>query len=758
MKKKLYLRIRALILVILLILTTLIISPEQVLADTEVAADEESTQVTADEEVTATINDTEDQNDSEQSNNIEESDTGTDITDEPQEKTAELATETDPDSTESPSEPELDPMEETEALSDPDAMNEETDVASETTTLPIPESTFQPTEINAEGSEDTDKDALPTVESPEAEQTMEEAVSDKQDKEDRDVLLSDLAELGRGTRAYTPEEDFRFEPNTGTITRYIGTDTDVNIPPYIKGVKVEYIGESSFWLCNITSVTIPDSVIEIEERAFGDNELTSVTIPNSVKIIHVLAFIRNQLKNVTIPNSVISIDNYAFADNQLTSVTIPDSVLFIGVEAFANNQLTSVTIPSNLVNIGERAFSENSIIWASIPEDILSILDYDGTPLVYQPTAEQIGEYCFDDGVALYVKRYIKANYNIRETPNGKVITKLWRPLYVTGTKQGGWYKFTYNSKPAYVVMEATTTDPPPMTGYAKGNLNMRDVPGGSIIGTIPIGHKVQGVLVGNTVETTYNGKTGYVYASLLQKDPVQVTRYVKAGSNIRSTPGGTIIETLKMPILVTGTITGSYLRFTYKGQTVYVAMSLTTTQNPPITGYAKSAVNVRNAPGGSIIGTLPIGHQVKGVLVGNMVRFIYNSQTGYVYVSMLQATPVRVTRYVVANSIIRSAPGGSIIARPWRPLLVSGTIQGAWLKFTYNGRTAYVAMSSTTTQNPPITGYTKSTVNVRSTPGGSVIGSLPANRKVSGVLVGNWVKFTYAGRTGYISASLLKK
>ncbi|MGI6580249.1 MAG: leucine-rich repeat protein [Saccharofermentanales bacterium] len=786
MKKKLYLRIRVLVLILLLILSSLIIAPEQVLADTEVVADEETpevtsgeetTQVTADEEVTATINDTENQNNSGQTGNESETETDTETetetetetttdtdtdTDEPQEKTSESAIGTEIDSAEAPSEPELDPVEETEASAPDEATNETDDVTSEATTLPTTESTSaddsQSTEPNAEGTDDTDTDTLPTVELPEAEQMLEEAISDKQDKEDRDVLLSDLAELGRGTRAYTPEEDFRFEPNTGTITRYIGTDTDVNIPPYISGVKVEYIGESSFWLCNITSVTIPDSVIEIEERAFGDNELTSVTIPNSVKIIHALAFIRNQLKNVTIPNSVISIDNYAFADNQLTSVTIPDSVLFIGVEAFANNQLTSVTIPSNLVNIGERAFSENSIIWASIPEDILFILDYDGTPLVSQPTAEQIGEYCFDNGVALYVKRYIKANYNIRETPNGKVITKLWRPLYVTGTKQGGWYKFTYNSKPAYVVMEATTTDPPPMTGYAKGNLNMRDVPGGSIIGTIPIGHKVQGKLVGNTVETTYNGKTGYVYASLLQKDPVQVTRYVKAGSNIRSTPGGTIIETLKMPILVTGTITGSYLRFTYKGQTVYVAMSLTTTQNPPITGYAKSTVNVRNAPGGSIIGTLPVGRQVKGVLAGNMVRFTYSSQTGYVYVSMLQATPVRVTRYVVANSIIRSAPGGSIIARPWRPLLVSGTIQGAWLKFTYNGRTAYVAMSSTTTQNPPITGYTKSTVNVRSTPNGSIIGSLPANRKVSGVLVGNWVKFTYADRTGYISASLLKK
>ncbi|MGI6580252.1 MAG: leucine-rich repeat protein [Saccharofermentanales bacterium] len=779
MKKKLYLRIRVLVLVLLLILSSLIIAPEQALADTEIAADEEVQEiaadeevpeVAADEEVTTTVSDTEDQNVLEQSNNEEESndfipqpDNVTDL------ETGSFLTN------------DLDRIsaDETDMISS-DESSEPVDESVTETDIDSTESSLVPT------PEQVDEADIPSaidevIETPEVEQAVQEAVAEKQDEQDADVAVPDPADNGRGTRAaYTPEQYFIFDVTTKTITDYTGSDKAVSIPPSIGGVKVEHIGGNAFRYKELTSitipngiesighaafldnqlknVTIPDSVTQIDESAFMRNQLTSVTISNSVIYIGDLAFLDNQLKNVTIPDGVMHIGESAFMRNQLTSVTISNSVNHIGVSAFKENQLINVTIPDSVGSIGEWAFEKNPIIWASIPESILFILDYDGNPLVYQPTAEQIGEYCFDDGVALYVKRYIKANYNIRETPNGKVITKLWRPLYVTGTKQGGWYKFTYNSKPAYVVMEATTTDPPPMTGYAKGNLNMRDVPGGSIIGTIPIGHKVQGKLVGNTVETTYNGKFGYVYASLLQKDPVQVTRYIKAGSNIRSTPGGTIIETLKMPILVTGTITGNYLRFTYKGQTAYVAMNLTTTQNPPITGYAKSTVNVRNAPGGSIIGTLPIGRQVKGVLVGNMVRFTYSSQTGYVYASLLQATPVRVTRYVVANSIIRSAPGGSIIARPWRPLLVSGTIQGAWLKFTYNGRTAYVAMSSTTTQNPPITGYTKSTVNVRSTPNGSIIGSLPANRKVSGVLVGNWVKFTYADRTGYISASLLKK
>ncbi|NLM18849.1 MAG: SH3 domain-containing protein, partial [Clostridiaceae bacterium] len=394
-----------------------------------------------------------------------------------------------------------------------------------------------------------------------------------------------------------------------------------------------------------------------------------------------------------------------------------------------------------------------------IPDGIGSIVLNEGDPIT-NPTIEEIGQYCFDPEVYLNTF-YIKANYNIHATPNGEVITKLWRPLYVTGTNIAGdnadWLEFTYNGNPAYAAIGATTNTPPEITGYATGILNLRDEPGGTIIGTIPMGYQVNGELVKNMAKTTYKGKTGYVFASLLQELPVLTTRYIKAGSNIRSAPGGTIIETLKMPVYVLGNITESYLYIRYNGDDACVAIGLTTVTPQPITGYVKSKVNVRSAPNGSVIGSLTTGSKVSGTLIGNWVRFTYAGKTGYVYSSLLQAAPVKLTCYVKAGSNLRSAPGGTIITTLKMPIFVSGTIEGSYLKFTYNGQIAYVAMGLTTTTSPPITGYTKSTVNVRSSPGGSVIGTLPANRKVSGTLVGNWVKFNYSGKTGYIYASLLK-
>ena len=65
------------------------------------------------------------------------------------------------------------------------------------------------------------------------------------------------------------------------------------------------------------------------------------------------------LTSVTIPNSVLVIGNNTFSDgaNNITSVTIGSGVKEIGEEAFSScRSLTTVTIPKNVESIGENAF------------------------------------------------------------------------------------------------------------------------------------------------------------------------------------------------------------------------------------------------------------------------------------------------------------------------------------------------------------------------------------------------------------------
>jgi hypothetical protein len=157
--------------------------------------------------------------------------------------------------------------------------------------------------------------------------------------------------VSAGLSAQTAESDFTVADNgdgTVTITKYEGWDSKVTIPAAIGGRAVTVIGKGAFAKqADLTSVTIPDSVISIGESAFATNKLTSVTFGKSVIVIGNNAFYDNSLTSVTLPASVIAIGERAFSHNLLAKITIPGFNTFIGKYAFARNkQLTSVTLGS----------------------------------------------------------------------------------------------------------------------------------------------------------------------------------------------------------------------------------------------------------------------------------------------------------------------------------------------------------------------------------------------------------------------------
>lgn len=187
---------------------------------------------------------------------------------------------------------------------------------------------------------------------------------------------------------------FYFDPTTGTITGYNGTDTVVVIPSKINGFTVETIGNTAFENSAVTSVTIPASVTEIGSNAFaGCTNLTSVnyegdwsnltiqsgnpavqdaanaplfdfefTLDNTAAIVTNYKY-NGAAADVTIPSRyqgkpVTTIGHAAFFNSAVTSVTIPDSVTSISDDAFVNcPQLTNISIPNSVTFIGFSAFS-----------------------------------------------------------------------------------------------------------------------------------------------------------------------------------------------------------------------------------------------------------------------------------------------------------------------------------------------------------------------------------------------------------------
>jgi hypothetical protein len=165
--------------------------------------------------------------------------------------------------------------------------------------------------------------------------------------------------------------EFDWDPNVKdgiVITKYVGSQKDVRIPPTIQNIKVTSIGGGAFQHSrNITSVVIPSGVISIADSgrlggAFQNcPNLASVTIPNSVTMIGAKAFSEcPSLASIVIPNSVTTIGDEAFnACTGLARVTIGSGVASIKRRAFIGcTGLTSIIIPRNVTRIEANAFKD----------------------------------------------------------------------------------------------------------------------------------------------------------------------------------------------------------------------------------------------------------------------------------------------------------------------------------------------------------------------------------------------------------------
>lgn len=168
-----------------------------------------------------------------------------------------------------------------------------------------------------------------------------------------------------------PEQEgaFIFDEDTGTITGYTGTKTNLIIPKEINGIAVKHIGERAFdntgkaIEVKLRKLVIPEGVETIGKDAFINNNLGEIKLPSTLNKIGESAFkgqwksgIEDKSLKVNIPPQVKILEKSTFEDaGAPINVTGGEGLLEVKQYAFQGSKEVTLEAPV-LQKIEDRAF------------------------------------------------------------------------------------------------------------------------------------------------------------------------------------------------------------------------------------------------------------------------------------------------------------------------------------------------------------------------------------------------------------------
>lgn len=151
----------------------------------------------------------------------------------------------------------------------------------------------------------------------------------------------------------------------------------------LSGTKITAVPDYAFNQCaSLTTVSLPEGLTSIGLLAFGEcSNLASVNLPSTLTSIGGSAFYRcSALTEITIPSGVEAIGYRTFEScSSLSKVTLSEGLKSIGQNAFYScTSLSEITIPSTVTSIEQDAFGSCSAlqrltVLAEVPPAIVAL-------------------------------------------------------------------------------------------------------------------------------------------------------------------------------------------------------------------------------------------------------------------------------------------------------------------------------------------------------------------------------------------------
>ena len=183
---------------------------------------------------------------------------------------------------------------------------------------------------------------------------------------------------------------------------------------------------------------------------------------------------------------------------------------------------------------------------------------------------------------------------------------------------------------------------------------------------------------------------------------------YLTATLPVRPQKGSTeTLGILSKGTKIEGYIEGSWIRFTYKDTDAYIVLKYTSVERPKEfeTMYTTTFLPIRPQKGSTeTLGVLSKGTKIEGYVDGLWIRFTYNDEDAYVVSKFTSKENTEEKRMVYTTRFLPIRPQkGSTESLGILPMWtkIEGENDGAWLRFSYKGKEAFIVSEYTRTRAP---------------------------------------------------------